>query len=234
MSFLGSLGAGIASFAGSALSGGGISNPLQYYYQRKLMGHEHDYAIEDWNLQNAYNTPKAQMQRYQEAGLNPNLIYGQTNTASPVGSGPHASFNAEGIDLAGFLQKWYSAKASKAQVNNLEQQNENLKSQDSLLGANADYVQAQTRMQELKNKYFQSTGRLPRSEGSLGASVGDFFRYMDWFTPSNKVKGTQVSSHINDKNMFHVWYDSMRKNFERNNRSNGRRESDVTYIKSRL
>lgn len=30
-----------------------------------------------WNAQNAYNTPSAQMQRYRDANLNPNLIYGQ-------------------------------------------------------------------------------------------------------------------------------------------------------------
>lgn len=34
-------------------------------------------SIEQWNAQNLYNTPQAQMQRFQEAGLNPHLIYGQ-------------------------------------------------------------------------------------------------------------------------------------------------------------
>lgn len=32
---------------------------------------------EMWNLQNEYNSPAAQMKRYQDAGLNPNLVYGQ-------------------------------------------------------------------------------------------------------------------------------------------------------------
>ncbi|MDR0738337.1 MAG: hypothetical protein LBF39_04600, partial [Prevotellaceae bacterium] len=39
-----------------------------------------------WNKQNAYNLPAAQMERYKQAGLNPNLIYGQSNTAGSVGS----------------------------------------------------------------------------------------------------------------------------------------------------
>lgn len=38
---------------------------------------ERNDAIAFWKQQNAYNTPQAQMQRFQEAGLNPNLIYGQ-------------------------------------------------------------------------------------------------------------------------------------------------------------
>lgn len=47
-------------------------------YQREL---------EMWNLQNAYNTPAAQMERFKAAGLNPHLIYGQGNAgnaSSPV------------------------------------------------------------------------------------------------------------------------------------------------------
>lgn len=33
--------------------------------------------VEMWNMQNQYNTPEAQMNRYKNAGLNPHLIYGQ-------------------------------------------------------------------------------------------------------------------------------------------------------------
>lgn len=43
-------------------------------------------ALDDWNRQNEYNSPAAQMQRYKDAGLNPHLIYGQSNTSQPVRS----------------------------------------------------------------------------------------------------------------------------------------------------
>jgi len=33
--------------------------------------------VDMWNRMNQYNAPKMQMKRYQEAGLNPNMIYGQ-------------------------------------------------------------------------------------------------------------------------------------------------------------
>ena len=47
---------------------------------------ERQAALEDWNRENAYNSPAAQMQRYREAGLNPNLIYGQSDTSGGMAS----------------------------------------------------------------------------------------------------------------------------------------------------
>lgn len=38
--------------------------------------------LQQWNLENAYNSPAEQMKRYEEAGLNKNLIYSQQNTAA--------------------------------------------------------------------------------------------------------------------------------------------------------
>ena len=38
-----------------------------------------------FDYQNAYNTPKAQMQRLKDAGLNPALMYGQGTTGNAQG-----------------------------------------------------------------------------------------------------------------------------------------------------
>ena len=65
------------SLGNSLLGGSGDSYKDIYKYQLK-----NNIAL--WNMQNAYNTPKEQMLRFKEANLNPNLIYGQTNTASPI------------------------------------------------------------------------------------------------------------------------------------------------------
>ena len=35
-----------------------------------------------WHMNNEYNTPIMQMQRFKEAGLNPHLIYGQGNSGN--------------------------------------------------------------------------------------------------------------------------------------------------------
>lgn len=43
--------------------------------------------IDMWNMQNAYNTPAAQMERFKAAGLNPNLVY-QMGTPGNASSAP--------------------------------------------------------------------------------------------------------------------------------------------------
>lgn len=47
-----------------------------------LAQQQQNWNIDLWNMQNEYNTPAAQMQRYQQAGLNPNLIYGSGSGSS--------------------------------------------------------------------------------------------------------------------------------------------------------
>jgi hypothetical protein len=52
--------------------------------------------IKFWEMQNAYNTPKMQMSRLKDAGLNPNLIYGNsanTGNAGAVAASKPAPYN---------------------------------------------------------------------------------------------------------------------------------------------
>lgn len=68
----------------------------QQQYNKELAEIQNQYNIAQWNRENAYNLPSAQIERLQEAGLNPNLIYGNpsnTAAASPfLTSGPAANF----------------------------------------------------------------------------------------------------------------------------------------------
>lgn len=84
----------IASIAGNIASNMNINK--QVSEQRKesqanrdwnlnLAKMQNRWNIEQWNRENAYNSPAAQMARYKAAGLNPDLMYGQQNlsAASP-------------------------------------------------------------------------------------------------------------------------------------------------------
>lgn len=53
-------------------------------FQWDMYWRQREDALSDWNMVNQYNSPMQQMQRYKDAGLNPNLIYGQTNEAPMV------------------------------------------------------------------------------------------------------------------------------------------------------
>lgn len=54
-------------------------------YNLNLAKQQNQWNIDQWNRENEYNTPLAQMSRYKDAGLNPDLMYGQQNlsAASP-------------------------------------------------------------------------------------------------------------------------------------------------------
>jgi hypothetical protein len=54
-----------------------FANKLQRNQNKKLAQYTHNKNIEMWKMQNKYNSPKEQMARYTQAGLNPNLIYGK-------------------------------------------------------------------------------------------------------------------------------------------------------------
>lgn len=73
-----------------------MSDYSQAALQIRLKELENQFNLDVWNMQNAYNTPAAQMARYQDAGLNPNLIYGQSNMAGDIKSASAAQPRSSG------------------------------------------------------------------------------------------------------------------------------------------
>lgn len=57
--------------------GSWATSAIKKEHQKELMQYQNDWNLEMWNRQNEYNSPIQQMARYQQAGLNPNLIYSQ-------------------------------------------------------------------------------------------------------------------------------------------------------------
>lgn len=55
-------------------------NKRMMRFQREMYDRQRQDALSDWDRQNLYNSPSEQMRRLQEAGLNPNLMYGQGST----------------------------------------------------------------------------------------------------------------------------------------------------------
>lgn len=79
----------IGAFAGSALGWGSQSSANSA--NKNLAQYKYDKDLEMWNRQNNYNTPSAQMQRYAQAGINPNIIASQGNAGNATGMPEYSS-----------------------------------------------------------------------------------------------------------------------------------------------
>lgn len=91
----------------------------------ELARYQNQANVDMWNMQNAYNTPAAQMARYAAAGLSPNLIYGQGNAgnASSAPSVERATVQAAvgGVpQLSGMLEQMQNFEMRQAQIDNVK------------------------------------------------------------------------------------------------------------------
>ena len=86
--FLGNIIRGIGKIGPASTSGlfGLGANLLSNSGAKRRQDLANKQNIEFWNMQNAYNTPKQQMARLKDAGLNPNLIYGSNANTGVAGS----------------------------------------------------------------------------------------------------------------------------------------------------
>lgn len=112
-------------------------------------------SVEMWDKTNAYNSPKAQMARFKEAGLNPNLIYGQmgSTTASPI--------EYKRSDFSSVLGNAIKSQ----QVKNMDAQNKNLAVQNAL-------IMQQTRESEERQKNIAADTALKHYDNSVIMSSG--------------------------------------------------------------
>ncbi len=73
---VGGLAGSVFGPVGSAIGYGLGSSLESNYYSNRAWNQQKDMTWEMWHANNDYNSPKSQMQRLEEAGLNPNLVYG--------------------------------------------------------------------------------------------------------------------------------------------------------------
>ena len=118
---LGSLVGGIFGLAGQSLN---------YGFQKRLQDRQNEFNLQMWNLQNEYNSPAAQMKRFEEAGLNPALMYGSASPGNAMSTpqmgtpdAPNISkdmyelgqaFNIEGLKKTIAERKTAEAEARRA------------------------------------------------------------------------------------------------------------------------
>ena len=81
---------------------GGASARKQYQYQSKLMDKQNQQQIDFWKMNNEYNTPFNQRARLEQAGLNPDLMYGGSGNMYQSQMPGAASGSAPNVDYGSF------------------------------------------------------------------------------------------------------------------------------------
>lgn len=103
-----------------------------YKYSMEMAKWQNETNIANWNMQNEYNSPLAQMQRLQAAGLNPNLVYGNGVTGNSSSQAPSASvpqsnfFHNPYSQFPAAIQGMMDAALKAAQVDKIQQETPNL------------------------------------------------------------------------------------------------------------
>lgn len=166
---------GVSTMIGTGASIGGTvaTNKKSIAYaekenilQRQFAEHQAAVAyqrqLEMWNKENAYNTPSAQMARYIEAGLNPNLIYNNGQVPSPVPAvAPVGNTTSHVPQLSNPLspENLSFARLTDAQIKNIEADTEKKEADtqlsykqgwqiDKLTQAEVNLINAQTKSLE--------------------------------------------------------------------------------------
>lgn len=113
-------------------------NRKRQKWAEKMYDRQRADALADWNRQNEYNDPSAQMQRLKAAGLNPHLVYGN---GADVTAGPVRSSDSPGVDFetpqmrnVSYFDDMYDFSIREAQTDNLRAQNTVI-AQEALLKA---------------------------------------------------------------------------------------------------
>lgn len=125
-------GAQILGSAANSISQGNM-NRKNRAFSREMYNQQYSDNIDFWNMQNSYNDPQQQMQRLQNAGLNPNLVYGQNSGAASGQASPINTPDVQntqyrspewgnGLSTAGltYMNAMYDFDIKQAQLDNLK------------------------------------------------------------------------------------------------------------------
>lgn len=124
--------------AGASAYSQGKTNKKTREWNEKMHALTRQESLADYHMQNEYNSPAAQMQRFRDAGLNPALIYGQSNEGATVRSADTPSWNPRApevnVDATPAINAYFNTRMQEAQIDNLRTQNTVL-AQEAILKA---------------------------------------------------------------------------------------------------
>lgn len=139
-------------------------NRINREWNEKMIHEAREWELEQWNRTNEYNSPEQQMQRFSEAGLNPNLIYGQgspglagqLSTSAPSGNQSAPQFDISPIFQAAQLAQNRQHIANQTELTNsqvslMQSQVKTEAIKQVVETARSKYLDAQTKSQIIGN-----------------------------------------------------------------------------------
>lgn len=149
--------------AGVQAAGALLSSIFNARSQKKTNKQMMQFQEKMFDRANEYNTPLNQMKRFQEAGLNPNLIYGQGNPGNSSMPGAPSLKAPELGDLgdviANPLSKYYERATANQNLDNLKAQEEYTKNKAFTESFKALSEEARNTGMRIKNEYMPSRER---------------------------------------------------------------------------
>lgn len=147
---------GFATGGPAGAAAGAIGGALDAHQDMAAYKWQQKQNIGLWNMQNEYNNPKAQMQRYIDAGLNPNLIYSQQNTAG---------------DIAGASQTLGSTNTTNEMIGAAGAKAQRMQQYQQLLNMETSRQQTEAQIAALQNDVQIKNSLLPYQQALLKAQV---------------------------------------------------------------
>lgn len=141
--------------AGGAATGGlmdGIGSLFTIGAQKRAATTAYKRQKEFWNMQNAYNTPKAQMQRLKDAGLNPALMYGKGNVGNAMQLSSVGKADVSGPNLAQSAAAGAQLSLINAQRRKIEAEANNIEEDTGLKGAQKNSIEIQNSIDGMREK----------------------------------------------------------------------------------
>lgn len=178
---------------------------LQNRGQMNLAQYQYTKDLEMWNRQNAYNAPSEQMARFQQAGLNPNMIYGQGSagnaTQMPHFQAPELSYNYKPMfDPQSVLGQFQDAEIKNAQVDNLKAQRRILDAEATMKTWEANWAESNARS--------NATRRFNEAEAIKFKRVfseEEFNRFFRYSAPDNKYYLKSETADVFDTALASRW-----------------------------
>jgi len=191
--------------AGSGAIGGIISavtQPFMQKWQQDFERHEAGQAwernIQNWKMQNEYNSPAQQMQRLKEAGLNPNLVYGKGavgNSASqpaPYQKAKSISRELRPLNTSGpldVLAKYHGVRKLNEEANAASMENRAAKS-----SAYVTWIDTYDRLERLKSQTKSAAAKAKLDEALAFTQQQIASWYGEGFTAQDPIGARRIIS----------------------------------------